>query len=164
MVERLENILENAKVCYRESVLIRNNTLEESLLNIISDANILIKDFESNKKFNNKISKNKIKDENDEIERIHRKIPQWLYKPNQINHKILVAYMKISNSNTYPVSVSLLEKSCEIDSRKFISNYNQMKIISPKNNAKVFEEIDGHVSLWIPVADFIISEYEKIIR
>ena len=39
-----------------------------------------------------------------------------------------------------------------------------MKIISEKNNGKVFDEINGEVSLWKPISQFVIDEYNKIIK
>ena len=37
-----------------------------------------------------------------------------------------------------------------------------MKIMSYKNHGKVFTEENGIVTLWDPVADFIIEEYIKL--
>lgn len=36
-----------------------------------------------------------------------------------------------------------------------------MKMISEKNHAKVFAEENGEISLWKPVTQFIIDEYQK---
>ena len=68
--------------------------------------------------------------------------------------------MKLSKNNKYPISVSLLETHSDInDSRKFISHFNQMKLISEKNHGKVFTEKNGQVALWEPIKDFIVSEF-----
>ena len=164
MLEKLQNILEKSKICYKESILSENETLEESLLTIISDTKYLIDNLEeiqTKAKRRNKVM-SKTVNHKEEIEKIHRKIPQWLERPHQINHKILVAFMKLSNSNETPMPLSTLEKNCGIDSKQFKSNFDQMKIISKKNNGKVFDEINGEISLWKPISQFVIDEYKKM--
>lgn len=162
MLSKLENILEKSKICYKKCVLMENEVLEESLLSIMSDAKYLIENINSVKikKGKNFMNENLIKE--DEINKIYRKVPQWLKKSDQINHVILVTFMKLSNSNQFPITISTLEKNCNFDSKIFNSNFNQMKIISKKNNGKVFEEMNGEVSLWKPISDFVIYEYEKV--
>jgi hypothetical protein len=99
--------------------------------------------------------------ENEEIKRVKKKIPSWFSKPNQYNHKILVAYMELSNRDTKPVKIEELEKKSGLkNSQIFISNFNQMKIISYKNHGKVFSEENGLITLWSPISDFIRTEYE----
>ena len=44
---------------------------------------------------------------------------------------------------------------------KFTSHFNQMKIISERNHAKVFDEAYGKVKLWKPIASFIIDLYKQ---
>lgn len=71
--------------------------------------------------------------------------------------------MKLSNENKNTVTIGELEKeSGLINSQIFISNFNQMKIISYKNHGKVFTEENGIITLWHPVADYIVNEYKKI--
>jgi len=161
MIDKLQNILEKSKISYRESVLLGNDKLEEFLLSIMSDTNYLIENYGNLIPKGGKTTMNKNLSKEDEIEKIHRKIPQWLDKPHQINHQILVTFMKLSNCNETPISLSTLEKNCDIDSKKFNSNFDQMKIISKKNNGKVFEEENGDVSLWKPISEFVVSEYKK---
>ena len=50
------------------------------------------------------------------------------------------------------------------DNQKIIENFRQMKTVSDKNHAKVFTEEDGFITLWSPVANFIVEEYEKILE
>jgi hypothetical protein len=99
--------------------------------------------------------------ESDEVQKVYRKVPRWLNNPSQYNYKILTTFMTLSNNNTTPVSVSLLEKHSNIENNKFTSNFNQMKIISERNHAKVFDEAYGEVNLWEPVADFIVDLYKQ---
>mgnify|MGYP006899592454 FL=1 len=69
--------------------------------------------------------------------------------------------MTLSNNNTTPINVSLLEKHSNIEDNKFTSHFNQMKIISKRNHAKVFNEAYGEVKLWEPIAEFIVDLYKK---
>lgn len=166
MIEVLNKILDNSKLAYRESIVINNKFLEDKLLSIISDSKYLIDIFE-NKSIKDttkarETMNNENRSESEEVKRVHRKVPLWLNNPHQYNHKILVAYMILSNKNETPISVSLLEKNSGIDdSSKFYSNYNQMKIISEKNHAKVFTEENGEIRLWEPISEFIINEFQK---
>ncbi len=155
----VEKILEDAKVAYKESVKIENDTLEVHLLSIIGNAQSIL---------NNKIvpkQKNYLQENNNsassEVQKVHRKVPRWLNNPSQYNYKILTAFMTLSNNNTTPISISLLEQHSNIEDNKFMSHFNQMKIISERNHAKVFYEAYGEVKLWEPVADFIIDLYKQ---
>ena len=162
MTEIINNILENSKKAYKKSIMINNEELEELLFSIITDTKKLF-DKVSDKKIitNNMSSQNRTEDE--EIIRVKKKIPSWLSKPNQYNHKILVAYMKLSNKNRNTVTTEELEKESGLkNSQTFISNFNQMKIISYKNHGKVFTEENGVITLWHVIADYIVEEYEKM--
>ncbi|MFA6760501.1 MAG: hypothetical protein WCR69_05585 [Sulfuricurvum sp.] len=161
MIDKLQNILEKSKISYRESVLLGNDKLEESLLSILSDIKYLIENYENSTPKERKMAINKNLSKEDEIQKIYRKIPQWLKKPHQLNHQILVTFMRLSNSNEFPIPLSTLERSCEMDSKKFNSNFDQMKTISEKNHGKVFEEKSGNVILWEPVSEFVVFEYKK---
>lgn len=162
MNETINKILENSKEAYKKSILINNEELEELLFSIMTDAKRLLDEVNSEEKNTNSISSQN-RTEEEEIKRIQKKIPSWFSKPNQYNHKILVAYMKLSNENKNTVTIEELEKeSGLINSQIFISNFNQMKIISYKNHGKVFTEENGIITLWHPVADYIVNEYEKI--
>ena len=100
-----------------------------------------------------------------EITKVKRKIPSWFSKPNQLNHKILVSYLKLSNKNTKSVKIEDLINILEMnDNQKIIENFRQMKTMSEKNHGKVFTEEDGFISLWNPVSNFIVEEYEKLLK
>ena len=164
MKEILNKILDNAKVAYKESVVIENSKIEDKLLSILSDTKHLLDMMENEPKttISTKKEGNKMRTEAEEIERVQRRVPLWLDRAHQYNHKILVAYMRLSNNNQNPISVSLLEKHSGIDDpHKFYIHYNQMKTISEKNHAKVFEEENGTVRLWEPVAEFIVKQFTQ---
>ena len=161
MIESVNKILENAKSAYRESIRINNSLLEENLLSIIGDSKLLLNQLEQSKikrvvkPRNTNISESSV---TNEIQRVERRVPLWMNRPSQYNSIILNTYMQLSNNNQTPISVSLLEKYSNTD--KFMTNYNQMKIIADKNHAKVFEEDNGSVQLWEPVSEFIVKQYK----
>lgn len=95
----------------------------------------------------------------DEINKVQSKIPNWLRNRNQINSKILLAYLKLSEIKSYITPEDLKIECSNI--KTFQSNYDQMKIISPRNHAKVFDENNFQVTLWEPVKEFIMNEYRK---
>lgn len=98
-----------------------------------------------------------------EINKVKRKIPQWIKKPFQINSRILNLYMLLSKNDTYPVShIDLREKFEQLYCDPFESNFNQMKNFSTKNHAKVFSESKvGMISLWEPISAFVKNQFEK---
>ncbi len=99
-------------------------------------------------------------DYSDEIAKVKRKVPKWMKKTHQYNYLILKAFMDISDNNEHRVSVEELEEYVDIG-QAFLANYNNLKTISEKNHAKVFEEVDKTVELWEPVAEFIKNIFSK---
>lgn len=162
MNEIINKIIENSKQAYKKSILLGDEGLEDLLLSILTNSKKLLDEVETKKNTNRNFPIIE-RTEEDEIKRVKRKIPNWFSKPEQYNHKILVAYLKLSNKNQYPVKlVDLEQQSGFKDKHKFKTNFNQMKTLSYKNHGKVFTEENGDISLWEPLADFIVKEYEKI--
>jgi len=159
MNDIVEKILNDAKYAYKESIKIENETLEDHLLSIIGNAQSILNKKSAPKQKGH--SHENTNQESNEVQKVHRKVPRWLNNPSQYNYKILTTFMTLSNNNTAPISISLLEKHSNIEDHKFTSHFNQMKIISERNHAKVFDEMYGEVKLWEPVADFIVDLYEK---
>ena len=155
----IEKILYDAKIAYKESVKIENETLEEHLLSIIGNVQSILNNKSVSKQKN--LGNTYNNQESEEVQKVYRKVPRWLNNPSQYNYKILTTYMKLSNNNSMPISLSLLEKNSNIEDNKFTSHFNQMKIISERNHAKVFDEVYGEVKLWEPVAGFVIDLYKK---
>lgn len=150
-------ILNDAKEILKESLKIENKIIEDKILSIMANAKIMSNQLEKSKD-EKKDKKKKSKKELEELEvkKVMRKVPMWLKKPNQYNYKILKTFMNLSNNNKYPISIISLERHSNIiDPKQFISHYNQMKGISEKNHAKVFNENKGEVRLWKPVEEFI---------
>ncbi len=96
-----------------------------------------------------------------EIEKVRRKVLGWRYKPGQICSTILDEYMTLSQNGKCPVERDRLKSICEMQGvEKFEGNYNQMKNFGLRNHAKVFQENNGYVSLWLPVSTFIKGLYK----
>jgi len=92
-----------------------------------------------------------------EIEKVKRRVPRWLNKPNQTNSRILIKVME-QLSQKDSVSFSVIEKLCEnID--KFRGNFEQMANFGAKNHGKVFERNGDVLTLWSPVKDFVKESY-----
>lgn len=103
-----------------------------------------------------------------EVKKVRQRILEnrWFDKPNQINTKILVRFMNLSNKNEKPIHIDELKNAC-VDIRDFYGNFASMKTEARNNNAngKFFEEYSKNmISLWQPVADFICEEYDKYIN
>ncbi|CAN8141345.1 hypothetical protein THIOSC15_2890007 [uncultured Thiomicrorhabdus sp.] len=97
-----------------------------------------------------------VNNDTDEIEKVHRKVPGWFKKPNQFNSRILIAYLRLKDRKQQVLIQDL--DNC-LNMRSFLSNFNQMKIASPKNHAKVFDVVGDEIHLWKPVQNFILEQY-----
>ena len=97
-----------------------------------------------------------------EIEKIYRKVPRWFTRLNQINSTILIKFLELSNNGGF-VEIEKLKESCKTI-KDFEGNFNQMCYIGSKNNAKLFEKQDNLVRLEIKVRDFILKTYKEMIK
>jgi len=96
-----------------------------------------------------------------EINKVSRKLKLWAKRPNQINSKILNAFLKLERSGVSVITENNLRNEL-LEEKTFESNFAQMKIIAEKNHAKVFEQYGENIVLWPPVVSNI-REYEKIV-
>lgn len=99
-----------------------------------------------------------------EIEKVIKRVPGWLSKGyTQINSVILLKFLELTKEKN-AISLPDLEEECSqlIDKGKFNSNFTQMKNFGKKNHGKVFETKNDEIFLWKPVAEFILTKYEKI--
>lgn len=94
-----------------------------------------------------------------EIQRIQTRVPKWFNNPSQINSKILIKFLSISDIGDKYVSIEDLRSQCKV--KTFDTNFAQMKSFGERNHGKVFDVIDGKVTLWSPVKDFIQIEFKK---
>lgn len=95
----------------------------------------------------------------DEISKIQSRIPGWFKKPQQINSRILIAYMELLGDDK-SIPYYKLEAACR-SIKTFQNNYVQMKSFGEHNHAKVFEEVGSRITLWEPTREFVKKEYEK---
>lgn len=98
-------------------------------------------------------------DVEEEIRKVARKLPKWANKQNQINSRILNLYLFLTEQYGRPISEDKLRQAYGNNS-EFDRNYPQMKIIAPKNHAKVFDSNNGMVSIWPPVQGYVDSYIE----
>jgi len=158
----INTIITETRVALRESILCDNKLIEEKLIGVLTNVKFLEKELQENltiKKLK-KLPKHEL--EENEIKKVKRRIPKWNSKQNQMNYKILKAFMDLSNNGKHSVNIISLERYLNLkDPKKFLGHYNQLKTISAKNHGKVFSEKNGQITLWEPVKDFIINNFRK---
>ena len=143
------------------------NNLYIELINkqIIDENTPLIerKDYTVKKDLSNRIEIQKnLKDKiENEIKKVQNKIPKWFQNKTQYNSRILNAFITLYLKDE---NVTVEKLKIESDVKTFKTNYDQMKIIAPKNHAKVFEEIDGYVYFWKEVEEYIWSYYNNTLK
>ena len=153
--KKIDDTLEIAKELFKRSVLNDDEYTQDKLWQIIVNISAL-KDQNLGSK-----SSGSIVTEDNEIEKVQRKVPRWMKNPSQYNSIILNTYMSMSNNNEHPAVLDKLEEETGMDGKQFLTNYNQMRIMAEKNHAKVFHEEDGVILLWDQVAEFIVELYKK---
>jgi len=170
-VEDLKNELTSPKFEKKLKILVKNNlakyysqptiekVLNETTFLILNNENEILDDEPLGEipepEINYIVEDEKI----DEILKIQKRVPMWFKKPNQINTKILLAFMELLGDNN-SVSYYKLETACR-SMTTFKSNYNQIKIIGERNHAKVFEEAGSRITLWEPTREFVKKEFNK---
>ena len=93
------------------------------------------------------------------------KIPKWAKKPEQINFKIIRAYLQLAESGI--VSYDELFKKCsnpksDVYVATFSPNFSQMKFDGEKSHGKVFiVDESNNVYLWDAVKD-VITKYKDL--
>ena len=100
----------------------------------------------------------------EQISKVTKRIPTWFRKYFNglapYNGTILVKFLELSNENTRPIKRYDLEQACRY-TPNFTNNYNNMRNMSSNNHGKVFEEANGEVTLWQPVANIVLEAYNK---
>jgi hypothetical protein len=101
-------------------------------------------------------------EEEKEIQKIKRKISGWVINKEQINSKILYAFINLykkfkGNVNIYNLSVEAKESGVST----FDGNFNQMKNFGEKNHGKIFDQRGDNVYLWKPVEKIVWDNYNK---
>lgn len=101
-------------------------------------------------------------DTGQEINKVKRRLKLWAKRPDQINARILTAYLKLERSSASSTVTEADLKNELRDEVTFESNLAQMKTVADKNHGKVFETYGDRVTLWPPVVP-AIREFEKAI-
>ncbi|MCC2525003.1 hypothetical protein [Vibrio coralliilyticus] len=95
----------------------------------------------------------------DEKDKVRHRLERWALHQDQINSRILNAYLTLEREGHSPITISMLRNRL-IDIKTFLSNFNQMKSISPHNHAKVFSVTGENVCIW-DVVEVHVREYEN---
>jgi len=96
----------------------------------------------------------------EEIEKIERKSNRWFLNMDQINSKILYAFIRLYKQNNGTVTYEQLKKEANIPT--FKENFDQMKNIGEKNHGKIFEQNGQNIYLWKEVEDIILKKAKEI--
>ena len=105
--------------------------------------------------------------ENEEVAKINRKLRLWVTRPNQVNATILSSFLRLKHEDSAGmVKLDILKaryrKDCIEKYRdKFKTNFDQMKTISDRNHAKIFDVDSSEcVTIW-PNAQEAVEEFRK---
>ena len=98
----------------------------------------------------------------DEFRKIHRKIPVWFKKPNQINSHILIKYLENTNDGNY-IEIERLSDLCN-SIETFKTNFAQMCTIGKKNHACIFEKQNALVRLIPSIKKFVLDNYNQFLK
>ena len=91
-----------------------------------------------------------------------QRIPVWVLKPTQYNHKIIRAYFEAVDI-AEEATLSMMERLCsdkehqELYVPTFRNNYSQMKLDGPKSHGKVFEDDGNRVWIWSEVEETLFQ-------
>lgn len=96
-----------------------------------------------------------------EINKVSRKLPKWARNQGQINSRILTLYLSLRRKGSGEITENMLSNEYG-NTSEFYRNYPQMKSISPKNHAKVFDSVNGVIKIWEPVKHYV-DEYERVV-
>ena len=95
----------------------------------------------------------------DEINKVARRLKLWVNRPQQMNSRILTAYLKLEREGMGPISEQALNNELGGETT-FATNFLQMRISAERNHGKVFDQNGDNVTLWPPV-ESAIREYEE---
>lgn len=94
-----------------------------------------------------------------EVAKVSRRLNLWAKRPEQMNARILKAFLLLSGQSGSPVTESALR--AEVGESNFDINFVQMKNIADKNHGKVFD-VDGDiVTIWPPVKEAVDKFWQR---
>lgn len=89
-------------------------------------------------------------------------LPVWTLKPEQYNHKIIIAYFEDIGIAGQAI-IALMESLCSDKEHSqlyvptFKNNYSQMKLDGAKSHGKVFEDDGENVWIWSEVEEKLLK-------
>lgn len=99
----------------------------------------------------------------------HKKISKWAVRKDQNCHKIIRAYLQLSQEQE-TITVEALRMRCsdktnypDSYTQTFSTNFAQMKLDSAKSHGKVFEVMDDQVILWDNIEPEIMKYKEDFL-
>ncbi len=113
------------------------------------------------KKSTNQPTENKEDTIRKEINKIHRKLPNWATRQQQINSRILTLFLKLEEEGISNITEQLMMERYG-NQQEFYRNFPQMKTISSKNHGKVFDVQNGIVKIWEPIRH-VVQEYKNVV-
>ncbi len=102
----------------------------------------------------------------EQINRVHIKVPMWLKKPEQINTTIflrIMEYLVKQDSVEFSIIESIFPTK-NISKYQYRTNFTQMSNFGKKNNAKVFERNGDVIKIWEPVKNFVLEKYNSFVK
>jgi hypothetical protein len=94
-----------------------------------------------------------------EIDKVIRKLPKWFKNPDYICSRILIIFLELEKEFG-SVNYDTLSQHCS-GIKTFKSNFAQMINFGEKNHGKVFEKTNSLITLWNPIKENVILEYNK---
>lgn len=96
-----------------------------------------------------------------EVNKVSRRLRLWAKRQDQINSRILNAFLKLDRSGKDAVTENDLKRELP-DEPSFDSNFAQMKNFGEKNHGKVFQQYGENITIWEPVLSDV-REYERVV-
>ena len=89
-------------------------------------------------------------DESQEINKVSRRLGRWVKRQDQLNARILNAYLKLERAGEPVITEEMLRAEFG-DDVSFGTNFLQMRIIAQKNHGKIFDQYGDRITIWPPV-------------
>lgn len=165
IILKMENLI--FKIGQQESY----KDLHTTSLHILKDLYGLEKQNQETSPSSRKTKKsNMVTDETEkEILKVERKLEKWAKNQNIIPAQILTAYLLLKKGKSFEnfINKEILGKAIEKrfgDSAKFSANFSQMKNVSEKNHAKIFDVSNrGNITIWEPIIKYVNTYKENVL-
>ncbi len=95
------------------------------------------------------------KKETEEINQVRRRLPRWKNNPQQINSRILAAFLELRNKGSNEITQEQIKEKFNGDIDKFDGNFSQMINFGAQNHGKVFERNGAFIEIWEPVKEAV---------